>query len=123
MKCGDHPFMSSTKSDGTKVGLFATVEMLRKTPKWNPEAGEPPISISHAVSEVKRWAKSFYSRFDDIEVDRISLSENVCWEVKGRWLYVISLTPIVDGNKLHGSSYMAAVLMDGTIIEPRTYAD
>ena len=122
-ECGDHPFSSTSKQDGSKIGLFATLEDFDGSKSWSIENGEPPLSISEAVVIVKAWAASFYTRFDSVAVSSFRMQGDVCWKAKDQWVYVFDLAPIIDGNKLYGSAYMAAVTMSGKVIEPREYSE
>lgn len=35
-----------------------------------------------------------------------------------KWLHIVSLAPVIDGNRLYGGGYFVGVLMDGTVIPP-----
>lgn len=116
--CGDHPVMTTTKDDGTTIGIVISDEQRKKSPAWEIESGEPPLSISKAVAAATDWGKKTYTRFDDVRIHSISLSSIGCHSVKDKWYYLVSLSPIIDGNAVYGSGYFAAVLMDGTVIGP-----
>tara|TARA_R110002073_G_scaffold329152_2_gene511184 strand:- start:777 stop:1211 length:435 start_codon:yes stop_codon:yes gene_type:complete len=120
-KCGDSAFTSTTTQDGKKVGLFASAKDFEGAKEWDVNSGEPPLSISQAVSIVTEWSKGFYTRFDSVSVNSFRMQEYGCWDAKGHWLYVFDLSPIIDGNKLHGGAYMAAVTMAGKVIEPTEF--
>ena len=116
--CGDHPVMTTTKDDGTAVGIVITDDQRRKSPTWNIESGEPPLSISKAIAAAKVWGKKTYTRFDDVRIHSVSLSSIGCYSVKDKWYYLVNFSPIIDGNAVYGSGYFAAILMDGTVIGP-----
>jgi len=117
----DRPVLSTEKDDGTKVGLFISMTQIEATPEWNPEDGEPPLSISTAYRLVKDWGNQEYARYDSVKVQGLRLTAYGCSRVSDRWYYVIDLAPVIDGNKLWGSGNWAAVLMDGTVIGPREF--
>ena len=117
----DRPVLSTEKDDGTKVGLFISTTQIEAAPEWNPEDGEPPLSISTAYRLVKDWGNQEYARYDSVEVQGLRLTAYGCSRVSNRWYYVIDLAPVIDGNKLWGSGNWAAVLMDGTVIGPREF--
>lgn len=119
--CKEHPFYSSTQKNGKTIGLFASNEDFENTPEWEITEGEPPLSISSATNIVKHWSKTFYPRFDTVEISGLSLQDGICAAKKNHWVYVFHLSPVIDGNQLHGSGYMVAVTMSGKIIEPREY--
>lgn len=114
--CGDSAVLSTTKRDGTKVGLVITSEQIDNGIKWNPEQGEPPLSISQVHRKVQDWAKTEYSRYDRVEIREIALTKLGCSLVEDYWYYRADLIPIFDGNQMWGSGNWAAVLMDGTVI-------
>ena len=122
-KCGDSPFTSTRTQDGKKIGLFATSKDFEGTEKWDINNGEPPLSISQAISIVTEWSKGFYTRFDSVAVNSFRVQEYGCWDAKGHWLYVFDLSPIIDGNKLHVGAYMVAFTMSGKVMEPREFSE
>lgn len=119
--CGEHPVMSTTKDDGAKVGIFLSSSAVEQTTHWQPDEGEPPLSISDAYRLVKEWAEHEYSRYDTVRIDSITLREYGCSTVRNRWYYLLDIRPVIDGNELFGSGDWAAVLFDRTVIGPREY--
>lgn len=118
---GDHPVLSTRKDDGTQIGLFISQSQMERTRAWNPEQGEPPLSVSAAYRAVKEWGRQHYTRYDGVSVREFSLRKYGCSLVSDRWYYVFDLNPVIDGNELWSSGNWAAVLMDGTVIGPREY--
>jgi hypothetical protein len=116
--CGDHPVMTAMKDDGTAIGIVISEEQRKRSPTWNIESGEPPLSISKAVAAAKAWGKKTYTRYDDVRIHSVSLSPIGCFSVKDKWYYLVNFSPIIDGNSVYGSGYFAAVLMDGTVVGP-----
>ena len=72
---------------------------------------------------MSEWARNFYTRFDSVAVNGVRLQEYGCWEARGNWLYVFDRSPVIDGNKLYGGAYMAAVTMSGRVIGPREISE
>ncbi len=121
--CGSSPFISTQKDNGEKIGLFASKKDFEGAEKWLIENGEPPLSISEAVLLASEWANRKYTRFDSIKINSITLQEASCSKLKGHWLYVLDLSPVIDGNKLYGSGYMVAITMSQNILEPRAFSE
>ncbi|MEE8548937.1 MAG: hypothetical protein V3S74_05645 [Alphaproteobacteria bacterium] len=117
-ECGRYPVMSTTKEDGTRIGLIIHNEQIEKTPKWSPGEGEPPLPLAQTIAIATKWAKGKYSRYDSVKVWSIDLKEFGCGSLKGHWYYIVHFKPVIDGNTLFGGGNFAAVLMDGTVIEP-----
>lgn len=122
-QCGERPFTSTRFQDGTQIGLFAESEHFEGAQTWEINNGEPPLSISQAITIVQEWAETFYERYDSVKVSNLRLQEFGCGEARHHWLYVFNLTPVIDGHKLYGGAYMAAVTMSGKVIEPRKFSE
>ena len=117
--CGDRPIYSTTDENGSTVGLFLSDSDFANVPNWNPGEGEPPLSISSAVSHALSWATSRYSKYDSVKVSGISMAWYRCSARPAMWYYKIDLTPIIDGNDVRDSGAWVAVLFDGKTIGPR----
>jgi hypothetical protein len=117
-QCGAHPFFTTQKEDGTRVGLIATDADLARDPAWTPGSGEPPISPGRAYDLAVAWARANWKRYDSFGLETINLQTVGCDSSHKKWLYVVSLAPVMDGNRLFGGSYDLGVLMDGSIIAP-----
>lgn len=118
-KCGDYPFNSVAYKDGKRVGLYITADELNRDKPWSPDWGEPPLSMSQAVSIALDWAGDFYPNYDSIAINYFTLSRSRCQQAEDRWVYSFSLSPVVDGNVVIGKIHLAAVTMSGRVIEPR----
>ncbi len=110
--------MEARTSDGFRIKLVIPSEKMKAAPKWSPEKGEPPLTIANLIKIATSWARNKYKRFDDVKIGEISLMGRGCWANEGYWYYQVDFTPIMDGNQLWSTAYFAAVLMDGTVIEP-----
>jgi hypothetical protein len=117
-ECGDHAFYSTRKDDGTGIGLVATDKDLTHDPVWAPGHAEPPIGPGRAYDLAVAWAGSNWKRFDSFGLESINLQTVGCDPSNRKWVYVVSLAPVIDGNRLFGGNYMVGVLMDGTVIAP-----
>ena len=103
-ECGQGPVLSTTKADGTKIGLFISEDQIMASPKWSPENGEPPLPLSRAATITKQWAKAEYKRFDGVNIQTINLNPYGCWKHRDHWYYVFHFSPVIDGNALYGSA-------------------
>jgi len=116
--CGKEFRLSTTREDGTTVGLIIAPEPVMAAPQWTPRDGEPPLSVSEAVEIATRWGRGRYTRYDRVEVAGIDLGEYQCGDVSDRWYYTLTFRLFIDGNGLLGAGNFVAVLMDGTLIPP-----
>jgi hypothetical protein len=112
--------MDYTDQNGNRITYETTKETLERCPVWKMEE-EVPFPIHKAVEVTTRWAKEKYPNFTDFDIVNISLCQ--MWEEKhkGTWYYNISINANVDLNGINANSYFSVlVLMDGTIVEPRS---
>ena len=116
--CGTRTVMSTTRDDGTKIGIVISDAQFARAPKWSPDKGEPPLSVSQVVKISMAWAKENFKRFDSVQIQSINLSEIGCTPGERQWYYLIHFFPIIDGNRVYSGGHFAAVLMDGTVIGP-----
>jgi hypothetical protein len=116
--CGSRAVMSTTRDDGTKIGVVISDAQFMKAPAWSPDEGDPPISIAQVVKISSAWAKENFKRFDSVQIRSISLSEVGCASSKRSWYYLVHFTPILDGSRVYTGGHFAGVLMDGTVIGP-----
>lgn len=115
--CGKVPAMAHQMQDGTRLALMIPSEVMRRTPKWTPGDGEPPLPVRDAVSIAQNWARDKYTRFDRVDIAGIDLFGRSCWAAEGHWFYIVHFSPIINGNPLRDTSYFVAILMDGTVVE------
>lgn len=116
--CGTRTVMSTTRDDGTKIGIVISDAQFSRAPSWSPEKGEPPLSIAQVIKVSLSWAKQTYKRFDSVQIQGISLSEVGCNPGERSWYYLVHFAPIMDGSRIFSGGYFAGVLMDGTVVGP-----
>ena len=107
------------EGDGTTIGLVASDADLARDPVWAPGHGEPPISPGRAYDLALAWARANWKRYDSFGLEEIILQTAGCDSSRSKWVYVVELTPVIDGNRLFGGSWFLGVLMDGSIIAPK----
>lgn len=88
---------------------------------WTPAAGAPPLAISKAAEIAEAWIKAKNPEIKKFAVASIALTVGRTWgpESKDRWYYRIEFQPVVGGQRLSGGMFIAVVLFDGTVVEPR----
>ena len=121
--CGGYPVITTTKEDGTRVGVIVTDAQFKKSPAWSPGKGEPPLSISRVVEIAQKWAASQFKRYDSVQIQGINLSEYGCPSTTKHWYYVVHFAPVIDGNRVFSGGQFAVILMDGTIVGPTVVKD
>jgi TonB family protein len=124
------PFTVSeaTGPDGAKQVFEITSERAALLPRWDQNiTPEPPLSASDARRAGERWLKVRNPHVQRFELVSLSLlqrgSETVstqCGGTTGCWHYRLTFEPM-DGERHlpSGPDYIAIVLLDGTIVEPR----
>ncbi|MBK7662762.1 MAG: hypothetical protein IPJ21_04275 [Sterolibacteriaceae bacterium] len=90
-------------------------------PRWSPSAGTPPLPIGKAAEIADVWIKKKNSEIKSFSISSIAIAVGHGWgaEPQDRWYYRIDFQPIVGGQRLYGGQFIAVVLFDGTIVEPR----
>jgi hypothetical protein len=92
-------------------------------PKWTPASADPPpLSIAKAV---ELGDVSLRKRHPDVKQFAISSVTLRPQSSSGRdivdgWFYRLEFQPVVAGRRLWGGQFLAVVLFDGTVIEPRS---
>jgi hypothetical protein len=91
-------------------------------PKWTPaSSGPPPLAISKAVELGEMWLRKRHADINKLVVSPITIrpqSSSGPGVTEG-WFYRIEFQPVVAGKKLWGGEFVAVVLFDGTVVEPR----
>ena len=116
--CGELPLASTHRDDGSIISVIVPEAQQLASPRWSPEDGEPPLALSQAITLGLTWARGHYTRFDEVEIDSVSLSRIGCSDLRDRWYYLVHFSLKIEGQRLFGSGNFAAVLMDGTVVPP-----
>jgi len=106
-------------SEGLMFGFEVSAERVEKLPRWSPSGAQPPLPIGAAVQAAEEWIKKRHAEIRQFEVSTVALSR-VTWPgLADRWYYRIEFQPIVGGQRLYGGQFIAVVLFDGSVVEPR----
>lgn len=98
-------------------------EKWKSQPKWVPSSSlPPPLSIARAVELGEKWLRKQHSDLNKMVVNKIALrtQSQTGSDVRDGWFYQIEFQPIVAGRKLWGGGIVAVVLLDGTVVVPRS---
>ena len=97
-------------------------------PKWNAQpawspAAAPPLPMGKALEIGEAWLRKQHPDVKQFAVASITLKPREAAEGAGeRWFYRLEFQPVVGGQRLWGGHFVAVVLFDGTVVEPRTEA-
>ena len=119
LACNGDATYTSTNGAGVKTALFLTEDHFLGAPTWTPGAGEPPLTVGRAVSIALDWAGRSLPKYDGVKFRDLQLITYQCRRGQPRWYYRIDYLPIFDGNEVYGARGWLAVLMDGSVVEPR----
>jgi hypothetical protein len=111
--CTPTALVSSYDDAGKPTDIVPWQPQYMDAPSWDIERGDPPLSISAAVSKATDWEKKKTKR-NDIRVFSVSLMPAGCVD---KWAYWVHFTPASGGATLNPS--MVIVLMDGTVVGER----
>lgn len=92
-------------------------ETFTDTPVWNPENGEPQISISRAIQIAKANLPRFVESSEKFTIRDIRLLQ---YKLSGKWFYVINF--LCMGTECRNTkvrNFQILVKMDESIIEPK----
>lgn len=124
------PTTASAQSDVVLFGQGDTQTMYQwvvpwkkfvAQPQWTPSSGNPPLPIAKAAEVADAWIKKKNPDIKAFSISSIALAVSHTWHGKpeDRWYYKIEFQPIVGGQRLFGGQFLAVVLFDGTVVEPR----
>lgn len=91
-------------------------------PEWTPSSGTLPLTINKAVEIAESWIESKNPELKSYAVSGIEIASqrNLGQE---RWFYKISFQPVIGGQRMNMmgnlGQFLAVVLLDGSIVEPR----
>jgi hypothetical protein len=105
----------------TMYNWAVATEKFEAQPQWSPSAGSPPLSIAKAVEIADAWIKKQNPDVKRFAIASIALARADGWGASAaeRWYYRIEFHPIVGGRRLYGGQFVAVVLFDGSVVEPR----
>lgn len=89
---------------------------LRDSPKWNPEQGEPPISIAQAAKIAENNFGLFVADAEGWEVSSLRLTS----AGKNRWYYYVTVSCMTT-ECLNGSArgFHILILLNGQVLQPK----
>jgi len=111
---------SYTDADGVSEKFVITPGRAEKIPKWEPARTPPPLSLEQAVAVADTWLKKKYPDVKAFSISRITIAElSPRPTYANRWYYELDFDAIVGGKRGGGSRFMAVVLFDGSVVEPK----
>lgn len=98
-------------------------EKWESQPKWAPSSSAPPpLSIAKVVELGETWLRKRHSDINKLAVSQIALrvQSQSGSDTRDGWFYRVEFQPVVAGRKLWGGELIAVVLLDGTVVVPRS---
>jgi hypothetical protein len=90
-------------------------------PRWTPRDAGPALSVARAVEVGGAWISRRHPEVKRFEVETVSLMRAGCCAAgQERWFYHLKFQPVVEGQRVVGSRFIAVVLLDGKVVEPRS---
>jgi TonB family protein len=85
-------------------------------PTWDPQSPyEPPLALGAAVTAARTWLLQQNPGQERLDLMNVTLTRSG----PTAWMYQIRFQPMSTGRAPLGTGFMAMVLMDGSILEPR----
>ena len=94
-------------------------------PKWSPDSpSQPPLPIAQAVEMGEVWLRKRHTDVKQFVIRSISLQPQSSSgpKIVDGWFYRLEFQPMVAGRRLWGGNFIAVVLFDGSVVEPRSEA-
>ena len=110
---------TSAVQDGTRYIYEISSEQANLVPRWDARAGsEPPLTVRDARMAAETWLKGRAPEVKSLELTGVNLLRA---NPTGIWHYRLTYDPVLGGKRLPGGrDFTAVVLLDGSIVEPRT---
>ncbi len=115
--------MIYTGSDGTMLRFAVQESDLASVPTWRPEEGQAaPLDLKFAIALGRDAVRKHHPDVQEFDLSWVTLGrlEPPHHDV---WYYHIRFAPVVGGQALKGGLYIACILMNGTVIEPKEYVE
>ena len=114
--------------NGTRYVFEIPLDRAERLPRWDQRISlEPPLSMLEARKAAEAWFRIRAPEIRAFELVSLSLSRAVqrpqggACGAAGCWFYRMSFDPVVADRRLFGGGdFTAVVLLDGSIVEPRT---
>ncbi len=108
--------------DGPRREYSVTRKSFAKVPQWRPEKDPPPLPIARAVGIARKSLKTDHPDWRE--------SESVLWsfqlqqarsaEYPDRWFYAFLFYRLLETEPLPQGEAWVLVLMDGSVVNPKT---
>ena len=113
--------------DGTRHVFEVGVDRVDRLPRWDQQLSpEPPLTASEARQTAERWLRERHPKVTRFELLALGLSRVFPppgpgpLATLGCWHYRVSFEPFAGERRMAGGSeFVAVVLLDGSIVEPR----
>ena len=109
----------SAIQDGTRYVYEISQDRADTLPRWDARPGsEPPLSLGRARQAGEAWLTAQTPEVKTLELTSANLLRA---NSAGLWHYRLTFDPVLSGRRLPGGrDFTAEVLLDGSIVEPRT---
>ena len=92
-------------------------------PNWTPTSEAPlPLKIAKAVELGDAWLRKRHPDLKKLVASQVTLKSQgeSGPDTREGWFYRIEYQPVVAGKRLWGGEFVAVVLLDGTVVDPRS---
>lgn len=118
------PGMTELQSESYVSGPLLTWEIpdarAASLRRWVPSQGNPPYPVDKAVKVATAWLKKRHPEVRQFAVSYVQLAPIAYGKPPAdRWFYRIECDRVLDGKPVKGGTFIAVVLFDGSVVEPR----
>ena len=122
---------TAPKPDGSRLVFEIPIDRAERLPRWDQRITlEPPLSMGDARKAADAWLRGRSTNVTTFELATGSLfrafprppNAGACG-ASGCWYYRLGFVPMAGDRRLAGGSdFTSVVLLDGSVVEPRTEA-
>lgn len=96
------------------MDFFVSTSSAKRAPAWNPERGEPPLSVQQAAAKAVRLFRAAHPTRRDVVLEAISLNPIEREGLGDKWFYTFRFAPERENGCTSKPQAPIVILMDGT---------
>ena len=117
----EHAIRTSYQEDGSELNWYVSDDQFMRTPEWKFDGkSSPPFPMGEAYQRAKAWLNKSFPKMSSFKLREYSVSSAGSSRAPNRWYYTFDFMGDLDGSIVTNSRFSVMVLMDGTVIEPKS---
>jgi TonB family protein len=117
------PIISVRGQDGAVSRWEMPLQQVNGLAPWNSRMGPPPLSMDEAVRAAEAWLKQRVPGAETFQLSAANLARIQPDVLMDRWFYFLVFDSVAaDQSQTLLRRFMAVVLLDGSVVDPRVDA-